>query len=611
MGKSETIGIILITLLLFVWMYFNAPKPAQHTQQQTSEQSTEPAVTSPQQQTTQPGRISPQPEKSAVKNKTPQSDTSAVSLYGKTFAPLTHGTAKTITIETDLYTAVLTTEGGTIRRWTLTEYNTWRGKPVQLINYNYDGDYSVLFQTLSGKLIDTKDLYFNSDFSDGQVVKLGKGQTCNVVFTVTVGDSSQMIRSFAFKGGVYDFSSRLTFRNMDRYMANYQYQVNWEHGLQYAEENSVDESSYSTAYAYSGGEAVSLDASKVNTPAKQELSGRTNWVSQTSKYFTVAIAAKDRPADGAYLYGNEVTAPDNGLIRTYYTSLTMRFEGTPFQSDSFMVYIGPLDYKTLRSYNIGLEETVGLGWKWIVRPIAEYVFLPLFRFFHRFIPNYGIVIILFSLLIKIALNPLTVSSMKSMKKMQALQPMMNEIKEKYKEDPQKMNAAVMNLYKEYKINPMGGCLPMVLQMPILYALWAIFRSNIALRQANFVWWMKDLSVPDTVLRLPFTIPFFGVNQISGLAFLMAVTMLIQQKMSIKDPRQQFMIYFMPVMFWLIFNNLPSGLNLYYFVFNILSIGQQYLLNKKPQEELLVKPQPAKKSRPSRPAVGNRFMRRNS
>jgi len=611
MGKSETIGIILITLVLFVWMYFNAPKPAQHNQQQATEQSSPTVTPTPGQETGQPGKLAPQPEKSAASVSVSRSDTTAVSEYGKIFAPLSRGTAKTITIETDLYTTVLTTQGGMIGRWTLADYKTWRGKPVELVNYKYDGDYSVLFQTLNGKLIDTKDLYFSSDFTNGQVVRLAKDESYKVMFTLNVGDSSEIIRTFVFKNGVYDFASRLTFRNMDEYIANYQYQVNWEHGLQYAEENSVDESSYSTAYAYSGGEAVSLDASKVNAPAKQELSGRTDWVSQTSKYFTIAIAAKSRPADGAYLYGNEIAAPDNGLIRTYYTSLTMRFEGQPLQSDSFMVYIGPLDYKTLKSYNIGLEETVGLGWKWIVRPIAEYIFLPLFRFFHMFIPNYGIVIILFSLLIKLALNPLTVSSMKSMKKMQALQPMMNEIKEKYKEDPQKMNAAVMNLYKEYKINPMGGCLPLVLQMPILYALWAIFRSNIALRQANFVWWMKDLSVPDTILKLPFTIPFFGVNQISGLAFLMAVTMLVQQKMSIKDPRQQFMIYFMPVMFWLIFNNLPSGLNLYYFVFNILSIGQQYLLNKKPTEELLVKPQPAKKSKPSRPVVGNRYMRRNS
>jgi YidC/Oxa1 family membrane protein insertase len=204
--------------------------------------------------------------------------------------------------------------------------------------------------------------------------------------------------------------------------------------------------------------------------------------------------------------------------------------------------------------------------------------------------------------------------MKSMRKMQALQPMMEEIKEKYKEDQQKMNQAIMNLYKEYKINPMGGCLPMFLQLPILYALWGIFRGNIALRQSDFVWWIKDLSIPDTILRLPFTLPFFGMNQISGLATLMALAQFIQMKMTTTDPRQKMMIYFMPVMMWLIFNNLPSGLNLYYFVYNLMAIGQQYILNRKPMEEMLVKATPKKKDRPTkppRPVMGNRAMRRNT
>jgi YidC/Oxa1 family membrane protein insertase len=325
-----------------------------------------------------------------------------------------------------------------------------------------------------------------------------------------------------------------------------------------------------------------------------------------------AVVSKGKPADGAYLQGNETKALDNGIIRSYSTALQMKFEGRPYQVDSFMVYIGPLDYHLLKSYGVGLEETVGLGWRWIIRPIAEYVMLPAFRFIHLFIPNYGLVIVVFSILLKILLNPLTVSSMKSMRKMQALQPMMTEIQQKYKENPEKMNQAVMNLYKEYKINPMGGCLPMLLQMPILYALWAIFRGDIGLRQSNFIWWIKDLSVPDTILRLPFTVPIVGMSQVSGLALLMAVTMFFQQKMSVKDPRQKFMVWFMPVFFWILFNNFPSGLNLYYFVFNLLSIGQQYLMNRKPQEEVLVKPVPAKKGRIAapRPSIGNRFMRRN-
>ncbi len=610
MGKSETIGIILITLVLFVWMYLNAPKQPARTQQQSgTEQAAQPSGQGSKAPVSA-GALSRQAAEGSSVTAAPRSDTTLVAVYGNTFAPYARGILKTITIKTGLYDAVLETHGGVIKKWDLNKFKTWRGEPVELVSYEHEGDLSLLFQAMDGKLIDTKDLYFDSSLPNGDVVTLADSQTYKVRFTLNVGDSSQIVRVFTFKGGVYDFSSAVTFRNMGPFIANYQYQVTWEHGLNYAEENSVDESSFSTAYAYNGGETVTLDASKLNETVKQELTGNTAWVSQTTKYFTAAVVSKGKPADGAFLQGTEVRAPNNGQIRTYNTALEMRFEGQPYQADSFMVYLGPLDYHILKSYNVGLEETVGLGWRLVVRPIAEYIMLPLFGFFHSFIPNYGFVIILFSLLIKLALNPLTASSMKSMRKMQALQPMMAEIKEKYKEDPQKMNQAVMNLYKEYKINPMGGCLPMVLQLPILYALWALFRGSIALRQSDFLWWIKDLSIPDTIVSLPFTIPIIGLNQISGLALLMAITMFVQQKMSVKDPRQQFMVWFMPVLFWILFNNFPSGLNLYYFVFNILSIGQQYLVNKKPTEEVLVKPAPVKKERPQRPPVGNRFMRRN-
>ena len=400
MGKTETIGIILVTLVLFVWMYLNAPKQPPQTQRQTMTEQSAGTKGQTNNGNSPAGKLSPQLESVGKSGSAhfSQEDTTELRLYGKTFAPLAHGVEKTITIETNLYKAVLTTEGGMIKDWTLTDYKTWNGYPVELVKFNHRGDYSLLFQTMDGKLIDTKDLYFGSSFQNGQVIKLANNQTYKLAFTLNVGDSSQIVREFTFKGGVYDFGSQVVFKNMDTYIANYEYQVTWEHGLNYTEDNSVDESSFSTAYAYTGGEAVSLDATKVNEPVKQELSGRTDWVSQTTKYFTEAIVSKGKPADGAYLHGIEESAPNNGLIRTYYTALQMRFEGQPFQVDSFMVYVGPLDYKILKSYNIGLENTVGLGWHWIIRPIAEYVMLPAFEFLHSFIPNYGLVIIIFSII---------------------------------------------------------------------------------------------------------------------------------------------------------------------------------------------------------------------
>ncbi len=250
--------------------------------------------------------------------------------------------------------------------------------------------------------------------------------------------------------------------------------------------------------------------------------------------------------------------------------------------------MGPLDYDIVKSYGRHLDGMMSLGAAWIIRPISEYVMIPIFNLLRWLIPNFGVVIIVFSIIIKIALHPLTKTSMNSMKKMQALTPMMNEVREKYKDDPQKMNQAIMNLYKDYGVNPAAGCLPLLLQMPILFALYAVFRSSIELRQASFVGWITDLSIPDTIAHLPFSIPFFGITDISGLAVLMGITMFVQQKMTVTDPRQKAMVWMMPILMTLMFNSLPSGLNLYYFVFNLLSIGQQVWINKQHGDEPLRK-----------------------
>jgi len=159
-----------------------------------------------------------------------------------------------------------------------------------------------------------------------------------------------------------------------------------------------------------------------------------------------------------------------------------------------------------------------------------------------------------------------------------LQPKIAELKEKFKDDPQKINKETMKLYSTYGINPAGGCLPLLLQMPILVALWGLFNVAIELRQAHFVWWINNLSAPDVIFTLPFRIPLFGINQISALPLLLGITMFIQQKMTVKDPTQKMLVYMMPVMFTLMFMGFPSGLNLYYFMFNLFSIIQQYYVN---------------------------------
>ena len=574
MDKKSTLGFVLIGVVLLGWMWLQAPTPQQH---------------APGTDTSRVAHVTPDTVRHAAPppEVAPQSDTSGKQL-GVSFAGREAGAEKTVEIVTDLYTAEISTRGGLVKKWELHRFKTWDGVPVQFVHNETGGDLSILFTSRDGRLINTHDLMFDIDGPDWQHIVLQGNDSTTVAFALRANNGGRIVKRFTFHGNDYALGLKLDFERMDSVISNFEYQIVWEKGIRYAERNSVDESGFAMAYAYAGGELTEVDASKVGQKVQRDITGTIDWVAQRNKYFIAAMLPRGVRSEGAYIEGTCQAMPDHGTLEQYVMALKMPFRGRQNESAAVELYLGPLEYDRMKSFHNGLESTMNLGAAWIIRPISEYVMIPLFKFLRWFIPNYGVVIILFSLIIKVALHPLTKTSMRSMRKMQKLGPMIEEIKGKYKEDQQKMNAAVMNLYKEYGANPASGCLPMLLQMPILFALYAVFRSSIELRQSAFVWLITDLSIPDAVLHLPFTIPMVGITAFSGLALLMTATTIIQQKQTVTDPRQKAMVYMMPVMMLLIFNNLPSGLNLYYFVFNLLSIGQQYLFNRQHRDEPLRK-----------------------
>jgi YidC/Oxa1 family membrane protein insertase len=578
MDKRSTLGFVLIGLVMLLWLWLQTPPPQQ------------PGATHPDTsaQHVAPPPVEPAPVQQAAR------DTSGTPDAGTFFAPRLSGAEKILVVETDLYRAEISTRGGVIRSWELKKFVTWDGHPVDLTYSEKGGDLSLLFTSSDGKLIDTRNFYFDASYAAGSTVQVDGTNQHTVTLTLPLSNGGRIVKVLTFTNGSYALDAQFRFENMGQAISNFEYQVVWENGVPYAEYNSVDESSFAMGYAYSGGEMIELDAPKHAEPKKQDINGVTDWVATRNKYFTVAILAEPGKSQGAYLEGDARSMPDNGMLEHYSLALKMPLKGGAVETANVKVYLGPLDYSIVKGLGRGLEHIMNLGAAWIIRPIAEYVMIPLFEFLRMFIPNYGIVIIIFSLIIKIALHPLTKTSMGSMRKMQALTPMMNEIKEKFKDDPQKMNQQVMNLYKEYGVNPASGCLPLLLQMPILFALYAVFRSNIALRQAHFFGWITDLAVPDVIVHLPFSIPLFGMSAISGVALAMGVTMFVQQKMSTTDPRQKAMVWMMPIMMTLLFNGFPSGLNLYYFVFNLLSIGQQMIFNRQHAGDPLRKVEAKKK-----------------
>jgi YidC/Oxa1 family membrane protein insertase len=580
MDKQSTFGFVLIGLVLIGWMWLQAPPP-QHIVPKSDTTHTAVPVPRDSIKKEEPKRISPVAQDG-------QRDGT-----GRFFVGREAGVEQVLTIVTDLYTAELSSRGGLLRSWTLHNFKSWDGVPVQLVDVDRGGDLSLLFTSRDGKLINTRDLMFDVSGPRGRSVTVQGKDSVTVTFTLPVSTGGRLVKHLTFVNGSYEFSAEFEFQKMDSVISNFEYQIVWEHGLRYAEHNSVDESGFAMAYASSGGEVTEVDASKVGENKQQDITGVTDWIATRNKYFLLAMFPRLPRSEGAFLEGTAAPMPDHGIKENYTLALKMPFRGGALERAEIDVYLGPLEYDRVKHYGRGLEKTMNLGAAWIIQPISEYVMIPLLKFLRMFIPNYGLVIIVFSLIIKLALHPLTRTSMRSMRKMQALNPMMTEIREKYKDDPQKMNAQVMNLYKEYGVNPASGCLPLLLQMPILFALYAVFRSSIELRQAHFVAWITDLSIPDAMAKLPFTIPFFSITNVSGLALAMAVTMFVQQKMTVTDPRQKAMVWMMPIMMMLIFNSLPAGLNLYYFVFNLLSIGQQMWFNRQHKDEPLRKVDPKK------------------
>ncbi len=577
MDRQSIIGFILIFVVLVVWMWLNSPQP-------------------------KPSQTETKGKKELVKDTLeviPQKvrepkETQQIDPYGKYFAERAQGVERIINIETDNFSAEISSKGGVLRKWELKKYKTWDGKPVQLIDYEHKGDFSVLLTTTDGRVINTKNLYFDVS-SSANHVKLEENFEFEIILTLPASQGGRLVKKMKFQNGKYGFETEILMVGLGQVVANYQYEVAWEHGIRYAEGNSIDESGFAAAYAYAGKELTEIDASTVDEKVQKELSGAIEWVATRNKYFAVALIPVEIKSEGAFIEGIRTAMPDNGALETYGIALKMPFRGEKSEESRFKIFLGPLDHSELKKYENGLENIMSLGWAWLIRPISEYIMLPLLNAIHYVVPNWGVVIIIFSILIKIALHPLSKSQMKSMKKMQKLQPLMNELREKYKDDPQKMNQSIMNLYKEYGVNPAGGCLPLLLQMPILYALYSVFRGAIELRQANFIGWITDLSIPDVIYRLPYKLPLIGIQNVSGIALLMGITMFFQTKMTTTNPQQKAMVWMMPIMMTLLFNGFPSGLNLYYAVFNILSIGQQLLINKQHDDEPLRKVERKKKT----------------
>ncbi|MFO7769549.1 MAG: membrane protein insertase YidC [bacterium] len=461
-----------------------------------------------------------------------------------------------IVVRSSRYVGKIATSSGGISSWHLPGYAMHTGGSVELIPPGARG--LVLDLPRGDERALLEDLLFVSSAPD--TVDVGDGEQRAVELTAGLEGGRRIRRRLTFTGGRYDLLVEDRLEGFDVSSLNDAYLLRWVGGLRLTEPDRGEELQYSGFYALQGGDVEKRKLKDELVEAR--LTGSVDWAALRTKYFTAVLMPGRASFRGARMTG---IAPKSGPVRM---DAAVEYGMEDDEELRTVVYIGPIDYSELTSYEAELQKMMDFGWGFI-RPISKLI-LRLFTFLHEFIPNYGIVIILFSVLVKIAVFPLTRKSYASMHAMQELAPKMKELKEKYGDEPEKMNKKMMNLYKEHGVNPLGGCFPLLLQMPIFFALFVVFRSTIELRGEPFMLWIQDLSLQDPYMILP---------------GLMALTMFIQQRMQLKDPRQKAMMYIMPLVMFFLFKGFPAGLILYWTLFNVLSVVQTEIIHppKRAQE----------------------------
>lgn len=471
-------------------------------------------------------------------------------------------TPRRVTVQTPHQELTFSTLGGNIVSARLLKYYKTEGQSVELVPPGGQG-----FSLSLGYKESSWDL---SDFEfvpSQEQVWVDSGETAALNFSCFLEGGRKVEKKFSFSGDSYGIELEVYLHGFHE---DTDLWLSWDKGIASTEAKErsssflfVQPNMSRRLMAYLNEERTELESGDETKTWSDK--GPLKWAAIRNQYFLVALAPRD---SGYFRVELEAQAEDQFSPEEGNSYKVGARLGTSGRWRN-LLYLGPLSYDELASYNADLEHALDLGFP-IIREISKGLLI-VFLASYKHIPNYGVVIILIAVAIKILVYPLTHKSYESMAKMQQLQPKMAALREKYKNDNQRLSRETMKLYKEEGVNPLGGCLPMLLQMPIFFALYNVFSSTIELRQAPFVLWIDDLSQPDVI--------DFGGFELHVLPLLMAGSMFVQQKMTMKDPKQAFLVYLMPVFMIFIFWSISSGLVLYWTIFNVLSIGQQYMINR--------------------------------
>lgn len=555
MEKNTILAFVLCLLVLIIWFIISSKQKERVPIGEEPQRREQTSRTEPSQKPVQQPSVLPETEQKEV---------------NKDILPIKRGTEKVIPVETPFYKAVFSNVGPTIKSFKLKNYHTSADPDSPLVELVTMEKSLKPFLKLSfdqGPDTGNKDDIYHVEAD--QIILNRESAPRDLTFSTTTPTGVTITQTFRIYPDKYPINILVNISNP----SPHDIEGNLKATLRnYPPENKKSYYSFIGLALLLDDELETIAVKKLKKE-ERNLTGLINWMSYESDYFMSAVIIDEQKrasVQGRFL--------PSGLLEAVYVSPSTILNAQQSLSNSFTIYLGPRDLTHLKPLGRKLESAINFGWTDVIaKPLLHAL-----RFFNKFVKNYGLAIIILTILIKILFWPLTHKSYKSMKEMQKLQPLMAKIREKYKNNKEQMNKELMGLYKTYKVNPMGGCLPMLIQMPVFFALFRILGSSIELRHAPFFLWINDLSAPDRLFHFPFQIPFMSPPYgIPILTLLMGASMFIQQKMTPTpgDPSQAKIMMFLPIIFTFLFINFPSGLVLYWLTNNILSIGQQYRIKK--------------------------------
>ena len=544
MDRNQATGLFLISALLLVYLFFFSPKkPDQKATGKT------PAATT--------ATTAPAATPAAVPALAPE-----------TALDTTAGPAKDVTLTNANLTVTFSTRGGRVTAVRLNKFKTFFGQPLDLFDAK-SARMDTRFRTTDGKTIRFSDLNF-------QAVPSQAAGASVLTFTAPVAGGS-IVQTYSLPANSFELAYNLRLNGLEQTVAQEPLTFTFVDQVRQTEQDLKQNRNHTTInhYLAAGDQGALAEASE--KPEEYKAAGPVRWAAHKHDFFVAGLIADQQPFAGG-AFDSNVNLEDSTTIKTLSTTLTIPVAEVEQGRGQYRFFFGPNSFNLLKSVAPEFDRNVYLGWG-LFRWVNRFVVLPVFHFLEQFISSYGLIIALLVLLIKLVTWPLTYKTYESQARMKVLKPEIDELKAKHGDDATKVQQETMKLYQTFGVSPLSGCVPTLLTLPILFAMFQFFPNAIELRQQSFLW-AKDLSSYDVFIKLPFYVKWYG-DHVSMFTLLMTASTLLmtwqsnQTNTAMQGPMKTYS-YLMPIIFLFVLNSFAAGLTWYYFVSNVITFGQQAL-----------------------------------